>query len=752
MKSAAIWCAGALLVWSGSVVAQQAQQPVVTLPQLTVEGKKAAPAKKAAPKRAVTQAQPVAEPAQAISGPPAGTASGPVDGYVATQTSTGSKTDTPIIEIPRTVNVVTRDQIEAQQPQSVREALGYTPNVQNQTGSSSILDNIAVRGFTAPIFLDGLLLPTDGAIGFSRIRLEPYGLERLEVLKGPASGLFGQSPPGGLINATSKRPQDEPHNEVFVQYGTNNYRATGFDFTGPLTSSGDVAYRIVGLARDTDLDFDFADRQRFFLAPSLKWRISGDTTLTVLGSVQKDSGFGPFQFVPFELTKSSAPFGRISRKTYLGEPSLDDYTETQWQLGYSLEHRFNSALQFRQNLRYADTDQDIVAMRAAGVQANMRTINRSANAVLATAQGLSIDNQLQWDFTTADLKHRVLVGLDYQHVDSSSGFWVRSPGVPTIDAYNPVYGSPVPSPFTGANFVLSDGTLQQTGVYLQDQIKLGRWIATLGLRHDWATTDLDDNRVGAAVPHQRIDDEAWTGNAGLTYVFDNGFAPYINYSTSFLPATGSSLINASTGQPLKPTTGEGYEAGIKYQPPGTRTLITAAVFQITQQNISTTNPSNGAITQTGEVRMRGFEIDGRTSLNRNFDVIAGYGYIEPIITETLPLSNVGNDFQQVSRHTASAWGVYTWHEGPLAGVALGAGVRYVGSQYAEAANTHKLSEFTLVDAMASYDLTNVGLKGTKLQLNAYNLFDTYYVATCQGKDFCQLGQSRSVLATLKYEW
>ena len=763
--------AGIALSGTAVALAQQATPPV-TLPQISVEGQKAAPAPKSPPKKAATKgagrakgprrraatapAQPAPAPPQPapVESPVAGeTALGPVDGIVATRTATGSKTDTPLVEVPRTVNVVTRDQITAQQPQSVRDVVSYVPGVQTQSGGGSILDNIALRGFAAPIFLDGLLLPTDTGIGFARIRLEPYGLERLEILKGPSSALFGQSPPGGLINAVSKRPQESPHNEVFLQGGTNNHRAAGFDITGPATPNGDLFYRLVGIVRDADLDFDFADRERYYIAPSFKWRLTEDTNITLLASVQRDSGFGPFQFVPLSLTTKAAPFGRVSRSTYFGEPAVDTYKEDQWQVGYAFEHRFNHAFQFRQNLRYSDTDQDIVAMRAAGVQADGRTITRSANAVRASASGIAVDNQLQADFYTGPLKHRVLSGLDYQRVRSSSGFWVRS-GVPSIDAYQPIYGSPILSPFTTNPFVLSNSTLEQTGLYAQDQIKLGGFIATLGLRHDWATTDLDDLRTNATVPNQRIDDEATTGSAGLSYVFSNGFAPYVSYSTSFLPATGSSLINASTGQPLEPTTGEGYEAGIKYQPPGTKIVFSAAVFQITQQNISTTDVATGAISQTGEVRVRGFETEGKASLTENIDVMAGYGYLEPIITETSPISNIGNDFAQISRHTASAWGMYTWHTGRLAGFGIGAGVRYIGSQYAEAANTNKVPAATLVDAALTYDLKYAlpNLKGAKLQLNANNLFDEYYVATCQGATFCQFGAARSVIATLKYEW
>lgn len=772
MKKYILMCAAAAVAFTSSGAAAQTadkttpSSPAMKLPDVTVvtQNKQQAPKKAPTKKKRSAKAKapaaprpntpPPVQPDVAAGGVPPETANGPVQGLVATHTGTASKTDTPIIEVPKTVNVVTKDQITQQQPQSVRQALGYTPGVQDQTGAASILDNIAVRGFTAPIFLDALRLPADGAINFAHIRLEPYGLERLEVLKGPSSAVYGYSATGGIINAISKRPQDTPQGEAFMQFGTDNHKEAGFDVTGALDPSEAVAYRVVGLIRDTDLDFDFADRQRYYIAPSLTWHIDPDTNLTILASAQRDSGFGPFQFVPLSLTKNSAPFGRISRSTYLGEPGFDDYTEDQYQVGYEFEHRINNIFQFRQNFRYSTDNQNIVAMRAAGVQADMETINRSANAVRANFDGIAVDNQLQADFGTGPLEHRVLAGLDYQHVSSGSQFWVNSTDIPTINAYHPSYGATIPSPFAGTAFVLSDSVLEDTGLYLQDQIKLGGWIATLGGRSDWADTTLHDKRTGAPHPYQSADDQAWTGFAGLSYLFDNGVAPYFSYSTSFQPVSGSSLFDVQ-GQPIAPTTGQAYEVGIKYQPPGTKTLLTASAFQIAQQNISTTDLATAGISQTGEVRVRGIEFEGKASLTDNFDAIAGYSYLQPIITENAALPDtVGNDFVQISRQIASLWGIYTWHEGQFRGLSLGAGVRYFGPQYAEVQNQNKVPGYALMDAVMIYDLGNISpkLEGTKFQINASNLLDKYYVATCQGATFCQLGEGRSVLGTIRYSW
>lgn len=761
---------GALLLLSTSSHAQQAQQ--TELPPVTVEvAKPKAAHKTVAKKKPVAVAAPPQAPAPAEPNETAESSekggTGLVNGLVAKRSATASKTDAPIVEVPRTVNVVTKEQIELQQPTSVRDALAFTPNVQTTAGSASIFDEINLRGFLAPIYLDGLLTPVSPGSN-ARQRLEPYALERLEVLKGPASALYGQVPPGGLINGISKRPEQDAHNEIFTQFGSDNYAAAGFDFTGPVDKQGKLSYRLVGLARETDLDIDFADRERYFIAPSVTWQPSTSTTLTILGNAQRDGGYGPRQYVPLVYTKDSAPFGRISRSINLGEPSLDDYQEDQWSIGYALTHRFSEGIEFRQNVRYTDVEQENINIRMAGLGTGT-TVNRNLAGTIAGFESLGIDNQVQFDFTSGALRHRLVAGLDYLHVDGDSLFsvygvpWI-TPGqvFPSIDVYHPVYGNtPVTNPFTQGGAVTDNtSTMEQTGIYLQDQIKWDGWIATLGGRYDWATTDLNDLRPAAADPVQKIDDEKFTGFVGLSYVFDNGFAPYVSYSTSFLPFGGtniSSLINPSTGNPYKPTTGESYEAGIKYQPPGTDTLITAAVFEITQQNMNTTDVSTvpSTVVQTGEVRMRGFEIEAKTKLTANLDMMAGYGYVEPTITDTGNPDNVGNDFAGVSRHTASLWGTYTWHEGWLVGFAAGAGVRYVGTSFADEANTAKVPAYTLLDAMMSYDLSYLdsSLEGAKLQLNGYNLTDEYYVVNCATSAvFCQLGQSRSVLATVKYEW
>jgi iron complex outermembrane receptor protein len=711
-------------------------------------------------KKSTAAPAPVAMPTDAGSGTAAGprpeTATGPVDGIVATRTATGIKTDTPILEIPRTVNVITKDQIEQQRAQTIGQALRYTPGIMlDKYTPNGMFDVFVVRGFEAPIYLDGLMLPNEQTITFAKPFVDPYMLERIEVLKGPASALYGQAPPGGLIDMVSKRPTEEPQNEVFFTYGSFDWKQAGFDFSGPVDKEGKLSYRIVGMGNDTDLQIDHTDRQRFFIAPSLTWRPDTSTTLTLLGNFATTNGYGPQQYVPFELTRKSAPLGRIPYSRYLGDPDNDHAWIDEYWFGYAFEHRFNNVFTFRQNVRFSSVETEVTALRTEGLapgQTVPQFVNRTNNYVAGYTNDIVLDNQLEARFGTGGLEHKLLAGLDYQYGQGSADY--RQGFAPPINAYNPDYNLPIPGVATLAPFVDSRTQHDQLGVYLQDQIKLDNWILTLGGRHDWAHTESNGSQFGLPLD-VTIDDEAWTGFAGLSYVFANGLAPYVSYSTSFEPAHGFTLTDTN-GEVLKPTTGEGVEAGVKYQPLGSNTLLSAAVFDLKQKNVAKPSADFSFTRQAGEVRVSGIELEAKSQLTRNLDVIAGYShYFNAEITEDTNPDVVGNVFPSVARDNASLWGMYTWHEGSLAGFGLGGGVRYTGSQFANDANSFKVPGYTLFDLAASYDLgyLSPNYAGASLQLNVANLLDTYYVATCVSSEaYCGLGAERTIYATLRYKW
>jgi iron complex outermembrane receptor protein len=380
---------------------------------------------------------------------------------------------------------------------------------------------------------------------------------------------------------------------------------------------------------------------------------------------------------------------------------------------------------------------------------NMSTTVRSAFDIRAKANTFGADNQLQADFATGPLLHKLLVGLDYQKQNSaamfSSGF-----GYP-IDIYNPVYGISVPDVNTFFPIANQESFQNQTGIYAQDQIKLDRWIVTLtGRRDHWHARTAD--YLSMTTINQNA--AATTGRAGLSYVFDNGVAPYVSYSTSFEPVVGLFRVG-SNGSVFQPTTGEGKEVGVKYQPFGLNALFTASLFEITQQNVLTADPLNPLFSvQTGEVRVRGYEFDAKLSLTDRLDLVGGVTHIEPIVTASTT-GNVGKDLVNIPRDYASLWVKYTFRDGPVAGLGLGGGARYIGASFMDQFNTVAIPGYTLYDATVSYDLAYLDPRftGFKAQVNATNVFNKYYVATCfTALPYCGLGAPRTVLGTLKYAW
>ncbi len=666
-----------------------------------------------------------------------------------------------------------RQQIEQQGAQSVGEAIRYTSGTLGQIyGAGSVFDTeVKVRGFIAPRYLDGLRLPYDTTIQFAQPRTEPYGLERIEILKGPSSGVYGQASPGGILNMVSKRPTTERRGEVELQTGSHDRIQGAFDVSGPFDSNREFLYRIVGLARDSDTFIDLNKEQRYFLAPSFTWQPTVNTSFTVLANVQRDRLKGQVhQYLPAYGTLLSNPNGRIPVSQYTGEPGFDRIAYDQAMIGYEFKHRFNEVFEFRQNLRVAEVDIDMFSMRNAGtlcplvgghaacylpgvvppVDPVQRTTLRDANFVGGSTKNFAIDNQLQADFSTGWLSHKVLVGLDYQKTKIDTDYRGTFPGFP-IDAYNPVYGlTPLPTKAGLIPFINTGTDKEQLGVYLQDQIKFDRFNLVLTGRHDRAKSELVNNLANVTVNQ---DDSAFTGRVGLNYVFDFGLAPYISYSTSFEPAVGLSLTSL-TGEPFKPTTGEGIEAGIKYAPPGMRMLLTASVFDMTQKNVIVNTPTFIPF-QIGGIRVKGAEVDFRANITDNIEVIAGGSHIIPTVEEHINPALVGNDVPMVNRDSAFLWGYYKFSYGPLAGLGLGAGVRYTGSVFGDEANLIEVPGYTLFDASLTYDFGYLrpDLRGLHLRVNAMNLADTVHVTNCfTGLAFCAYGQPRTILATLSYRW
>ncbi|WP_170181824.1 TonB-dependent siderophore receptor [Phreatobacter stygius] len=680
---------------------------------------------------------------------------GPDSGYVARRTLAGAKTDTPVIEIPQTVNIIPADQIRVQGAQTIGEALRYSAGVAAETyGAASRFDSyVQIRGFKADMFLDGMRLPDGSATAdWTTSVVEPYGLERIEILRGPSSGLYGQSGPGGIVNMVSKRPTATPLREVQVQTGSFSRLQGSFDFGGPIDAGGTFLYRLTGVVRQSQTQVDFMHDDRLFLAPAFTWRPGDDTTLTILGQVLRDrNGHASFNYLPTSGTLNPNPVnGRLPFNRYAGEPTFDRFDRDQAMVGYALDHRFNDTFSFSQNLRYTANDIYLRALNRNGeLQPDNRTLNRNAFRIDATARAVTLDNRLVARFQTGALAHTMLFGLDYRNEHST--YDVGRGGAPAIDIFNPTYGLAVTDP--GINFQRKTADLRQLGVYAQDQIKFGGFIATFSGRYDWSSVQTRTTTVSTkALVAATADDRAFSGRAGLSYVFDNGLAPYVSYSSAFQPTAETDFF----GQVFRPLTSRQYEAGIKYQPAGVNASITAAIFDIRQQNSLTgdTNPAHPfARVQLGEVSVRGFDVEARARLGEGWGIIASYAYLDHEVTKSSVAADVGKRLAATPVHQASLWADYTVQSGGLAGLTVGAGLRYVGGTF-NGTNSVQVPAYALVDASLQYDLGNASprLAGARLSVVAKNLFDTYYVSQCGNVPGCTLGSRRTVLATLSYRW
>ncbi|WP_050470197.1 TonB-dependent siderophore receptor [Herbaspirillum chlorophenolicum] len=685
-------------------------------------------------------------PAVTVSGEREESAYGPVQGYVATRSATATKTDSSILETPQSISVITRDRYEAQGAQSVNEALRYSAAVSSYGAGTRSDWYTVVRGFVPSVYLDGLQLPT--TINLASWRVDPYQLERIELLRGPASVLYGQGDPGGTVNMVSKLPTAQPLHELEMQVGTNSRRQLAGDFSGKLDEDGKLLYRFTGLARDSNLPLGPFKDQRLMLAPSLTWMPDTDTTLTLQLTYLRDRTNASDSFLPASGTILPNPNGKISSTLFTGSPDWDHYVKEQYSVGYLFEHRFNDTWTVRQNLRWSKVKLDDQMTYGVGLDpadATQSTMLRDAYLAKFDYYRLALDNQAQAKFSTGAIAHTALAGVDFQRQRKNSlEYDVLIPG--SFNLYHPVYPRFDTSIFDGATPGSSIATQEQVGVYLQDQIKFDKhWILTVGGRKDWTKSVVDDLVANTS---QSQKDSAYTGRIGLVYLDESGLAPYVSYSTSFMPELGRD----SSNNMFKPTTGKQLEAGVKYQPGSSKTSITASVFEIKQQNVTTVDlndPSGNSYVQTGEVRSRGFELEAVAEINRNLNVIASYTYQDVKNTKTNDPTTLNKwpiDIPR-PRQMASLWLDYTLRGGALSGLGFGGGVRYVSSNAGSPDNSLSIPGYALFDAALHYDLPS-----WRLSLTGSNLFNRDYVTGCYYDARCIYGNGRQVLATARYRW
>ena len=655
---------------------------------------------------------------------------GPDRSIVASDSATGTKTATAVVDTSASISVVTQKEMETRGVENLQQAISYTSGVVvDEYGSDDRYDYFRIRGFDQTAlgtYRDGL--PARIPAWYTASRLEPYGLQRVEVLKGSTSTLFGLNGPGGLVNAITKRPQDEFHAEVFTTFGENHI-GTGADFGGPIADSDIWSYRLTGLWQDAETNADYSHDDRFYIAPAFTIKPEEGTSLSIL--------------TDFSRRKSSLAYGipegvNLDPTTFLGEPDFNHFTTEQTDIGYQFEHEFDNGWTFRQNARYTHLDLDYETVYGASADPSL---DRESFAVYSRADRFAIDNQLQYDTSWQGIESKSLFGVDYAYDDTHED--IRYGTADGIDIFNPVYcGRACVHPSPWIDWVVKQKAL---GVYAQEQLTFdNRWILTFGGRYDYVDSTADYLLTNTS---DHTTAEAFTKRIGLTYKVTDGLALYANYSESFQPLVAPSANGYTVTGSLQPQEGQQYEVGIKYRPDSFDGLFTLALFDLNQTNVPT-YVAPGIQEQIGEVEVRGVEFEAKFALNDQLNATLAYSYWDAEIVEDGTDPNEGNRPAQIPTHVASAWLDYTFPADGIRGdLTIGAGMRYVGQTYSDNANTSTVDAYTVVDAAINYKVTD----HMSLAVNATNLFNREYKTSCWSGS-CFYGDGRKVVGTLKYTW
>ena len=657
--------------------------------------------------------------------------------YVPEANNSAAKMDISLLETPQSISVITGDQIELLNWQTIEQAIRYTAGIVGGTyGDDGRFDWLFMRGFKPTTYLDGLQLP-EGTFAVSRVDLS--ALESIEILKGPSSGLYGAVPPGGLVNMISRRPQRQFEAKIDLQAGNFEHYQGDAEITGPINSSGTLMYRLGGVYQDAGSPVEMTvPNKRLMVQPSLTWQPNDRFTLTLLSHFQDDDMGTDLQFLPEAGTALPNPNGQLSRDTYVSDPNYDSFLRDEYHVGYVLDYQINDRIKFHQAVRKSDVDVDGKQLYGGGYfdDAEMTMLGRYAFRVLENQNNLATDSAFQFDFDTGGMRHKLLTGVDYR--DSGGSYTGGFDVGPSLDLYNPVYGVTI-----GDLPLFTDASQdeKQIGFYVQDHARIANWVFTGTLRHDDYESD-GLERLDGSTSH--FEQKATSGRFGVNYVFDSGVSPYVSYSESFQPQSGFD----PTGKPFVPTTGQQYEAGIKYQPQGRQGLISLIAYDLKQQNVPTSAPGiPNSREQVGEIHVKGIELEGVARLNESFSINGAYSYTDAIVSETKRPVELGTQLGFTPRHQASLLLDYTVRLPSGTALGFGGGVRYLGETYGNPGEVGLVPANTQVDALLRYTTGP-----WRFTLNVNNLFDLKYLGSCDGFGSCYYGYSRTVMGTLTREW
>ncbi|MDO9638341.1 MAG: TonB-dependent siderophore receptor [Pseudotabrizicola sp.] len=660
----------------------------------------------------------------------------PLSGPVA-RTAATTKTATPITKAPASISVIPNAQMREQGATNLAEALSYSAGVITENyGGDPRFDSLYLRGFNLENdkFLDGLRLMRSTQYPTSAPTFELYGIERAEVLRGPASVLYGAGTPAGLVNMVQKRAQASGD---FTELGVTA------DSNGSVSVYGDAnrvvddrfAYRITTKVGNSRTDVKKIDNERAYLGISASYALNDSTELEFMVSHHDDAPMSP----------TGVPNGFVGvyglkdmRDFNFGDTSVNTSDRKMSTLSFGATHDFGNGWKLNGTFRYTDFDwvyRNVYVSGSTGSAADRGVIDQGEDF-----DSLGFDLRLAGIVSTGAIDHSLTFGLDAQKFKERAytGFSTTD----SIDFTAPAYGGLTIS----APWYVADKTVdaQQYGLYALDEMSWGNWRATVGLRHDWT------EQTGASITNFGNTDYArrnndTTGHVSLGYSFENGVNAYLDYATSFLPQPGMDI----DGNALNPTKGRQLELGVKYEPTAFDGLLTASLFKLEETDRNTTvteTVGGGTITgtrQIGKAAIQGLELEGVADLGNGWTGKTAYTYASTNITGT----NDGNELANTPRHAGSVWISHQMQTGRFAGLTFSGGLRHIGTRWSSDDNTTRLKAVTLVDLGASYSWDN----GMNLQVNLNNVTDEAYVSAV-GFSSSYIGDGRNLQANLSWKW
>ncbi|ABW31664.1 TonB-dependent siderophore receptor [Acaryochloris marina] len=660
--------------------------------------------------------------------------------YVVPNASTATRTDTPLRDIPQSIQVIPKEVIEDQQVLRLNDALrnssGVVSSSNDQRGQRFI-----IRGFNSgSVLRDGFRLTNGGTGNFGFPELSNY--EQIEVLKGPAAILYGFLEPGGVINLVSKKPTEEPFYKLSFRAGNRDLYEPSFDISGPLTEDKRLAYRINGVYRTEDSIRDFdTSIQKFSIAPVLSWKISEQTDLLLSFDYSYDrlpTDFGGLPAIGNRI--ADVPFERIT-----GEPGDDTTIET-LRVGYQFEHRFSDAWKVRNSFTFYSYSPEFVSNLGFRINEATGDLNRIWVQNAQPIDNFELQTNVVGKFATGPVQHTLLAGVDLYRRDFYALGRIDFSPQPPFNIFNPVYGIPRPASFNDPLPQTDFSRTDSLGIFLQDQVTLLDNLHLLvGARYDTVRQTTEDLEVGNRSTQS---DDAISPRAGIVYQPIEELSLFASYSTSFSPNSGTTIA----GDLLDPERGEQFEVGLKTELLGGRFSGNLAFFEITKKNVATLDPNSppgeSFSIPTGEQRSRGIELDLIGELLPGWNLVANYAYTDAKITQSND-GIQGNRVFGVPRHNFNLWSTYEVQQGPLEGLGFGLGFNFVSDRFGDNANSFVLEDYFLTNAALFYERNN-----WKVALNLRNLFDVDFIDSSEGNRVFENrpGEGFTIIGSVSFEF